>query len=134
MLEGLEDIIEKGLKGRAAGFVIETGQLFINGLYEAVDRTVGDIRPEFVDEAEEETVCTIVTSAARMAMAFRVGKAAVFALAKRVNDDWSESDMAAALSKESLSIAADDYLESLSRVRRRVREAIKLEKVAAVAA
>jgi hypothetical protein len=66
-----------------------------------------------------------------MEMARRVGRAVVFALAKRANDDWTAADLAAALARESLSIAADDYLESLPRVRRRVREAIKLEKVAA---
>jgi hypothetical protein len=36
-----------------------------------------------------------------------------------------------AFSKESLSIAADNYEESLSFVKRNVREKIKLEKVAA---
>jgi hypothetical protein len=131
MLEALEDVLEKGLKGRAASFVTETGQLFVNGLYEAVDRTVADIEPEFVGQTDAETVRKLVTKAARREMAFRVGKATVFALAKRANEDWSESDMAAALTKESLSIAADDYLESLPAVRRRVRDDIKLEKVAA---
>jgi hypothetical protein len=57
-------------------------------------------------------------SAARRALAFRVGKATVYALAKRANEDWSEAAMSAALSKESLSIAADDYDESLSSVKR----------------
>jgi len=42
-----------------------------------------------------------LTKAARWAMALRV-----FAQAKRLNEDWSESDMRAALTKESLSIAA----------------------------
>jgi hypothetical protein len=64
-------------------------------------------------------------------MAFRVGKATVFALAKRANEDWSEQDMMAALTKESLSIAADDYDESLSPVRRQVRLGVKMEKAAA---
>jgi len=39
--------------------------------------------------------------------------------------------MASALSKESLSIAADDYWDGLAFVRRRVKEGIKLEMVAA---
>ena len=74
---------------------------------------------------------TLVTKAARRAMAFRVGKATVFALAKRLNEDWSEADMRAALTKESLSIAADNYAESLSMIRRWVREGLKLERAAA---
>jgi hypothetical protein len=110
---------------------METGTLFINGLYEAVDRTIADIEPEFAAQGDPESVRTLATKAARWAMAFRVGKATVFALAKRLNENWSESDMRAALTKESLSIAADNYEESLSVVRRRVREGLKLERAAA---
>jgi len=40
---------------------------------------------------------------------FRVGKATVYVLAKRANEDWGEAAMVAAFSKESLSIAADNY-------------------------
>jgi hypothetical protein len=131
MLESAEAVQEKGLKGRAAEFIHETGDLFVNGLYEAVDRTVADIEPDFTGQIEPETIRSLVTSAARRALAFRVGKATVYALAKRANEDWGEVAMFAAFSKESLSIAADNYEESLSFVRRNVRDKIKLEKVAA---
>ncbi len=131
MLETPEEVFEKGLKGRAAEFILETGDLFVNGLYEAVDRTVADIEPEFAGQIEPEKVSELVTNAARRAMAFRVGKATVYALAKRANEDWSEAAMQAALSKESLSIAADNYDESLAFVKRNVREKIKVERVAA---
>ncbi len=119
------------MKGRAALFIHETGDLFVNGLYEAVDRTINDVEPEFVDQAEPETIKRITTSEARRAMAFRVGKATVFALAKRANDDWTQVDMQAALTKKSLSIAADNYEESLSLVKRSIRDSIKLERAAA---
>lgn len=131
MLDRIEDVLDKGLKGRAAFFVRETGELFVNGLYEAVERSIGDTEGEFTGDVDPETVRRILTNAARWAMAYRVGKATVFALAKRANEDWNEADMTAALSKESLSIAADDYLENLPAVRKRAREDIKLEKVAA---
>ena len=131
MLETLEEVLEKGLKGRAAEFIVETGDLFVNGLYEAVERTVMDIEPEFVGQIDPEKMRAIVINAARRALAFRVGKATVYALAKRANEDWSEAAMMAALSKESLSIAADNYDESLPFVKKHVREKVKLEKVAA---
>jgi hypothetical protein len=131
MLETYEEIVEKALKGRAAEFIDQTGELFVNGLYEAVDRRVADIEPEFAGQLEPEKIRALVTSAARRALAFRVGKATVYALAKRANEDWGETAMMAALSKESLSIAADDYDESLPFVRRNVKEKIKLEKLAA---
>jgi hypothetical protein len=131
MLETPEEILEKNLKGRAAEFIPETGVLFVNGLYEAVERTVNDVEPEFVGQADPEAISKIVVNAARRALALRVGKATVYALSKRANEDWSEAAMLAALSKESLSIAADNYDESLASVKRNVREAIKLEKIAA---
>jgi hypothetical protein len=131
MLETPEAVLEKGLKGRAAEFIVETGDLFVNGLYEAVDRTVEDVEPEFIGQTEPEKIREAVISAARRALAFRVGKASVYALAKRANEDWGETAMLAALSKESLSIAADNYSESLPSVKRNVREKIKILKVAA---
>jgi hypothetical protein len=131
MLVTSEAVQEKGLKGRAAEFIPETGDLFVNGLYEAVDRTVADTEPEFAGQIEPETLRSLVTKAARHALVFRVGKATVYALAKRANEDWGEAAMSAAFSKESLSIAADNYDESLSFVKRIVRDEIKLEKLAA---
>jgi hypothetical protein len=43
MLETYEEIVEKALKGRAAEFIDQTGELFVNGLYEAVDRRVATL-------------------------------------------------------------------------------------------
>jgi hypothetical protein len=131
MLETPEEVTDKGLKGRAAEFIIETGDLFVNGLYEAVERSIDDLEPEFVGHADAETVRRSVLSAARRSMAFRVGKAVVFALAKRANEDWGEVAMQAALCKESLSIAADNYDESMNAMRRHIRENIKVAKAAA---
>jgi hypothetical protein len=130
MLTTPEDVEDKKLKGKAASFIVETGVLFVNGLYEAVDRTVADVEPEYVGQADAEHLRELMVTAARNLMAFRVGKATVFALAKRANEDWSESDMMAALTKESLSIAADNYEESINQVRRAIRDGIKIAKAA----
>jgi hypothetical protein len=54
-------------------------------------------------------------------VALRVGKATVFALAKRANKDWSEENLKAALTPESLSIAADDYMDSFNIIHRQMR-------------
>ena len=97
----------------------------------AEGRTQAALEPEFIGQTDPETLRRIIVTAARNAMAFRVGKATVFALAKRANEDWSETDMMAAVSKESLSIAADSYEESINQVRRVVRDGIKMERVAA---
>src|SRR5262249_41778149 len=111
--------------------IIETGDLFVNGLYEAVARTLEDIEPEFTGQADPETVRQLIVTAARRQLAFRVGKAVVFALAKRANEDWDQSALNMAITKESHSIAADNYLEGLTTVRREVKDGIKLAKLAA---
>lgn len=125
MLTEPNDIEEKDIRGKAAKPYVEVGQLFINGLYEAVDRTVTDLLPEFIGAADEEALRSELVLASQNAMAFRVGKATVFALAKRANKDWSEADLKAALTPESLSIAADDYMGSFNAVRREVRARLK---------
>jgi hypothetical protein len=131
MLDTEEEISERKLKGRGALFIIEAGDLFVNGLYEAVNRTIEDIEPDFAGQAEPETVRKLIISAARRQLAFRVGKAVVFALAKRANQDWDEKALHAAITPESLSMAADNYLEGFAAVRRDVREGIKVAKLAA---
>jgi hypothetical protein len=132
MLTTPEEVDEKKLRGKAAEFIEQTGVLFVNGLYEAVDRTLDDIEPEYVrQQGDPEALRTAMITAARNAMAYRVGKATVFALAKRANQDWTEGDRLSALAKESLSIAADNYEESINQVRKAVRDAIKMAKAAA---
>jgi hypothetical protein len=131
MLDKIEEVEEKALKSRAGMFILETGDLFVNGLYEAVTRTVDDIEPDFAGQGDAETVRTLITNAARRQLAFRVGKAVVFALAKRANEDWDHTALTTAITKESLTIAADNYLEGLSSVRREVKEGIKVSRIAA---
>jgi hypothetical protein len=131
MLVTPEEVAEKKLKGRGAMFIIETGDLFVNGLYEAVNRSVEDIEPEFTGHGDPELIRNLIVSAARRQLAFRVGKATVFALAKRANEDWDQVALSTALTKESLSMAADNYLEGLSAIRKEVKEGIKLSRVAA---
>jgi hypothetical protein len=131
MLVDPEEIASRGLKGRAADFFIDTGDLFVNGLYEAVTRTLDDVEPEFTGQADPETIRDLTLSAARHALAYRVGKAVVFALAKRANEDWDEKALNAAITKESLSIAADNYIESLNTIRKQIRDGIKVARLAA---
>jgi hypothetical protein len=131
MLVDPEEIASRSLKGRAAQFFIQTGDLFVNGLYEAVTRTVDDIEPEFTGQADPETIRHEAFSAARHALAYRVGKAVCFALAKRANEDWDQTALEAAITKESLSIAADNCSESLTAIKKQIRGGIKISRLAA---
>ena len=63
--------------------------------------------------------------ASRKFMAFRVGKTTCYAISKRLSDDWSSDDLDRATSPESLSLAADDYKQSISQAKRYAKELIK---------
>jgi len=58
-------------------------------------------------------------------MAFRVGKATCYAISKRLVDGWSLEDLDKATSPESLSLAADDYRQSMSTARKWIAAELK---------
>ncbi|WP_440657756.1 hypothetical protein [Ensifer adhaerens] len=119
------EIEEKQMKGRAGRFYKDAQTLFINGLYSAVDRMTGELELHFAGQAEAEALRTIVLRAAQRTMAYRVGKATCYAISKRLVDGWSLEDLDRATSPESLSLAADDYRQSLNAARKWVRSELK---------
>jgi hypothetical protein len=133
ILEDPEQIAEKGMKGRAAKFYQDAQALFVNGLYPAVDKMAAELAAEFPDAADPEEMRGLAVDAARRTMAFRVGKATCFALAKKLLDDWSIEDLERATSPESLSMAADDYRQSLRDGKKYIKDQIKIEAVSLIA-
>jgi hypothetical protein len=125
-----EQIAEKGMKGRAAKFYQDAQALFVNGLYPAVEKMAAELAAEFPDAADPEELRALAVDAARRTMAFRVGKSTCFALAKKLLDDWSMEDLERATSPESLSMAADDYRQSLRDGKKYIKDQIKIEAVA----
>jgi hypothetical protein len=57
-----------------------------------------------------------------------------FALSKRLAEDWSVDDLDTATSPESLSMAADDYRQSIGIGKKWVKEFLKVKQVEGVAA
>jgi hypothetical protein len=128
-LNTLEEIVEKGMKGRAAKFYPDTQTLFINGLYPAVEKMAKELANEFPDADDPDQSRALAIDAAKRTMAFRVGKATCFALAKKLLDDWSQDDLEKATSPESLSMAADDYRQSIADGKKWIKKQIKIEAV-----
>ena len=126
-----KDITEKNLKGRAGRFYKDAQTLFVNGLYSVVDRMVAELEPELrtLASGDSESVRRASLEASRKYMAFRVGKATCYAISKRLSDDWSGDDLDRATSPESLSLAADDYKQSIRQAKRYVQELIKKDNV-----
>ncbi|PCJ08317.1 MAG: hypothetical protein COB16_08345 [Rhodobacteraceae bacterium] len=129
ILTALEDIEAKGIKGRAGKFYKDAQTLFVNGKYSAVDRMAAELEPSFIGQGEPEEVRALVLKAAQRFTAFRVGKATCYAISKRLVDDWSVDDLDRATSPESLSLAADDYRQSVNAARKWVRTELKLSEV-----
>jgi hypothetical protein len=120
-----EEIEEKGLKGRAGKYYKDAQTLFVNGKYSAVDRMAAELEVSFTGTAEPEEVRQAVLRAAQRFTAFRVGKATCYAISKRLADDWSMDDLDRATSPESLSLAADDYRQSINAARKWIRIELK---------
>ena len=127
ILDDPAEIDEKQMKGRAGRYYKDAQTLFINGLYSAVDRMTAELELHFAGQAEGEELRKIVLKAAQRSTAFRVGKATCFAISKRLVDGWSIEDLDRATSPESLSVAADDYRQSLSSARKWIGAELKVQ-------
>lgn len=112
------DIEEKGVKGRAARYYIDTGQLFINMQYPAIEKMRALLEAEYASAADVDAMRMLVQQNAERSIMLRVGRAVVYALAKQLMKEWDSVAVERALSPESLSVAADDYHESLQTARR----------------
>lgn len=122
-----EEIEAKGIKGRAGKFYKDAQTLFVNGKYSAVDRMASELELSFAGQFEPEQLRKLVLRAAQRFTAFRVGKATCYAISKRLAEDWSVDDLDRATSPESLSLAADDYRQSLNAARKWLRTELKAE-------
>ncbi|ASS53269.1 hypothetical protein CHR56_00970 [Rhizobium leguminosarum bv. viciae] len=127
ILDDPAEIDEKQMKGRAGRYYKDAQTLFINGLYSAVDRMTAELELHFAGQTEGEELRKIILKAAQRSMAFRVGKATCFAISKRLVDGWSIEDLDRATSPESLSLAADDYRQSMSAARKWIGAELKVQ-------
>lgn len=121
-----EDIAEKSLKGRAGRYYREAQEVYVNGRYPVVDRMAGDLLAELTSEGDPEIVREASILAARKYLGFRLGKLVCYAISKRLLEDWTTDDLDKATTPESLSMAADDYRQSMSDARRWAREKVRI--------
>lgn len=119
-------IDEKGIRGKAAKFYPESGQLFVNMTYPAIEEMRGLLELEYASAPDPEVMRQMALELAERTMLIRVGRAVVYAVAKQLNREWTTEDMARAQSPESLSLAADDYIDALQNVRRRLGQALRV--------
>jgi hypothetical protein len=123
------EIEEKGVKGRAARYYIDTGQLFINMQYPAIAQMRSLLEDEYATAADLDAMRMLVQQHAERSIMLRVGRAVVYALAKQLMKEWDSVAVERALSPESLSVAADDYHASLQTARRGLGARLRVSKV-----
>lgn len=127
-LDDVSDIEDKQIVGRAGRYYSASGELFINMTYPAVDLMHEQLGREYAQAPDPEVMQRMARGLSRNSMINRVGLAVVFALAKRINKEWDEEAMGKALQPESLSLAADNYFESLQDARRMLGKTLKLKR------
>jgi hypothetical protein len=113
-------IDEKGIRGKAARYYADTGQLFVNMRYPAIADMCHQLELEYAATSEPEVMRRLALELAERTIMLRVGRAVVYAQAKQLNREWTAEDRARAQSPESLSLAADDFADALQNVRRRM--------------
>lgn len=122
------EIDEKGLRGRAGRYVMEASQLFINMQYSAIIEMKSQLEAEYADAHDPDLMRKLALQNAEDTMILRVGRTVVYALAKQMNKEWSQNDLATASSPESLSMSADDFGDAMQNVRRAIGKALRMNR------
>jgi len=123
------EIEEKGIKGRAARFVMESGLLFVNMLYPSIGEMRAQLEGEYADAGDPEVMRSLVKQYAERTIILRVGRTVVYALAKQLNQEWDQKALETASSPESLSMAADDFTDTLQNVRRDIGRKLRTSRL-----
>ena len=129
ILDDQKEIDEKGIRGKAAAYYKESQEIFVNGLYPSIDKMANEIQPEFINIGDDEETRSFVLTACKRSMAYRVGKGVIYAISKKLVDEWSTDDLDKATSPEALSLMADDYKQSLTDARKFVKMQARISKI-----
>jgi hypothetical protein len=97
---------------RAGKYEFATNTLYLNGLYVAVEKKITALQEHYGQQVDWDQVRAIVLDKIRAAMALHIGSVVVYALAKQGRTKWNDNQWKAALTTESLTVAADqsEYL------------------------
>lgn len=113
-LRNESDVSEKNITGKAARYVRETNQLFVNLTYSAVDAAQDHLTLRYATYEEPEIVRELARQWSERLVMGRVGYAVVYAQAKQLIHEWTSDDVRKALEPESLSLAADGWRDAIS--------------------
>lgn len=122
------EIEEKSIKGRAARYYMEASTIFVNMQYPAIADMRAQLEAEYAGAHDVEIMRSLANQHAERTMVLRVGRTVVYALAKQLNKEWDQKALETASSPESLSMAADDFADSMQSVRRAIGKALRVSR------
>jgi hypothetical protein len=128
LLRTPDQVDQKEINGKAARYYIQSGELYINMLYPAIQAMKDVLESEYSDAPEIELMRSIALELAERSAILRIGRAVVYALAKQLNKEWDHAAVSQALAPESLSLAADDYLDALQSARRKMGKTFRMNR------
>lgn len=114
LLRDEDEVAEKGITGKAARYVRETNQLFVNLTYSAVSAAQDHLGLRYATYEDAEIVRELARQWSERLVMGRVGYAVVYAQAKQLVREWTSDDVKKALEPESLSLAADGWRDAVS--------------------
>ncbi len=118
----------RGVAERGARYYPETHQLFVNCLYPAVQAMQATLEREFGWAEDHLSVRRGAQVSAEQSLVGRVGRMLVFGLSKQGR--WADWEMSHSLSTQALTLAADDYHQSLPAARASLRASLRLRQLA----
>ena len=108
------EVAEKGLTSKAARYIRETNQLFVNLTYSAVANAQDHLQIRYATYDDPELVRELARQWSERLVMGRVGYAVIYAQAKQLVREWTSDDVKKALEPESLSLAADGWRDAVS--------------------
>lgn len=124
-----DEVAEKGITGKAARYVRETNQLFVNLTYSAVGAAQDHLGLRYATYEDPEIVRELARQWSERLVMGRVGYAVVYAQAKQLIREWTSDDVKKALEPESLSLAADGWRDAVSTAYRSISRRLGAAKV-----
>ncbi len=117
-LRDKDEVAEKGISGKAARYVRETNQLFVNLTYSAAQLAQEHLELRYATYEDPELVRELARQWSERLIMGRVGYAVIYAQAKQLIREWTPEDVKKALEPESLSLAADGWRDAVGNVYR----------------
>jgi hypothetical protein len=130
-LDTPEQVEAEELIDRAGKYEYATNTLYLNGLYDAVEKKISNLQEHYGQQVDWDQVRPIVVDKVRAAMALHIGSVVVYALAKQGLPKWNDNQWKAALTTESLTVASDQSEYILGDIRTGLAQtaAFKMAKV-----